>query len=188
MLKFLVLAFLAFSFLSLGQKDPCLSSDLKYKKLLSKAISQESYENQSKKFTALISKYPNYAEAYFIYARLTMRECEIKNKNEMSVQKSIELKKTALIYYKLTINKCPKYHAECYYTIGSSLIEDGDYKNGTTYFKKFIEFKEDDFQSIPKDFAKIKKEVSDFINRIEFEDKLISEPVPFSPMKIQNVS
>lgn len=188
MLKFLVLAFLAFSFLSLGQKDPCLSSDLKYKKLLAKAISQEPYENQTKKFSALISKYPNYAEAYFIYARLTMREYEIKNKNEMSVQKSIELKKTALIYYKLTINKCPKYHAECYYTIGSSLIEDGDYKNGTTYFKKFIEFKEDDFQSIPKDFAKKKKEVSDFINRIEFEDKLISEPVPFSPIKIQNVS
>ena len=81
MLKFLVLAFLAFSFLSLGQKDPCLSSDLKYKKLLAKAISQETYENQTKKFSALISKYPNYAEAYFIYARLTMRECEIKNKN-----------------------------------------------------------------------------------------------------------
>ena len=30
--------------------------------------------------------------------------------------------------------------------------------------------------------------MSDFINRIEFEDKLISEPVPFSPIKIQNVS
>ena len=110
---------------------------MKYKKLLAKAISQETYENQTKKFSVLISKYPNYAEAYFIYARLTMRECEIKYKNEMSVQKSIELKKTALIYYKLTINKCPKYHAECYYTIGSSLIEDGDYKNGTTYFKKY---------------------------------------------------
>ena len=188
MLKFLVLTFLAFSFPSLGQKDPCLSSDLKYKKLLSKAISQENYENQTKKLSALISKYPNYAETYFTYARLTMRESEMKYKNEISGQKSIELKKTALIYFKLTINKCPKYHAECYYTIGSSLIEDGDYKNGTTYFKKFIEFNENDFPSIPKDFTKKKKEVSDFINRIEFEDKLIREPVPFSPMKIQNVS
>ena len=188
MLKFLVLTFLAFSFPSLGQKDPCLSSDLKYKKLLSKAISQENYENQTKKLSSLISKYPNYAETYFTYARLTMRESEMKYKNEISGQKSIELKKTALIYFKLTINKCPKYHAECYYTIGSSLIEDGDYKNGTTYFKKFIEFNENDFPSIPKDFTKKKKEVSDFINRIEFEDKLIREPVPFSPMKIQNVS
>lgn len=188
MLKFLVLTFLAFSFPSLGQKDFCLSSDLKYKKLLSKAISQENYENQTKKLSALISKYPNYAETYFTYARLTMRESEMKYKNEISGQKSIELKKTALIYYKLTINKCPKYHAECYYTIGSSFIEAGDYKNGTTYFKKFIEFNENDFPSIPKDFSKKKKEVSDFINRIEFEDKLISKPVPFSPMKIQNVS
>ena len=188
MLKFLVLTFLAFSFPSLGQKDPCLSSDLKYKKLLSKAISQENYEIQTKKLSALISKYPNYAETYFTYARLTMRESEMKYKNEISGQKSIELKKTALIYFKLTINKCPKYHAECYYSIGSSLIDDGDYKNGTTYFKKFIEFNENDFPSIPKDFTKKKKEVSDFINRIEFEDKLIREPVPFSPMKIQNVS
>ena len=176
MLKFLVLAFLAFSFLSLGQKDPCLSSDLKYKKLLAKAISQETYENQTKKFSVLISKYPNYAEAYFIYARLTMRESEIKSTNEQTFQKSKELKKTALIYYKLTINKCPKYNAECYYIIGSSLIEEGDYKNGTTYFKKFIEFNGSDYPSIPKDFAKKKNEVNDFINKIEFEDKLFSEP------------
>jgi len=188
MLKYLVLTFLAFSFPSLGQKDPCLSSDLKYKKLLSKAISQENYENQTKKLSALISKYPNYAETYFTYARLTMRESEIKSTNEQTFQKSRELKKTAILYYNFTINKCPKYQAECYYTIGSSLIEDGDYKNGTTYFKKFIEFKEDDFQSIPKDFDKKKKEVNDFINRIEFEDELISKPVPFSPIKKQNVS
>jgi hypothetical protein len=65
MLKFLVLAFLAFSFPSLGQKDPCLSSDLKYKKLLSKAISQENYENQTKKLSSLISKYPNFSFNYF---------------------------------------------------------------------------------------------------------------------------
>ena len=122
MLKFLVLAFLAFSFPSLGQKDPCLSSDLKYKKLLAKAISQETYENQTKKISVLISKYPDYAEAYFTYARLTIRESQIKSKNEISDQKSRELKKKALIYYKFTINKCPKYHAECYYIIGSALI------------------------------------------------------------------
>ena len=188
MLKFLVLAFLAFSFLSLGQKDPCLSSDLKYKKLLSKAISQESYENQSKKFTALISKYPNYAEAYFTFAMLTMRESENKSKNEQTFQKSKELKKTALLYYNFTINKCPNYHAECYYAIGSSLMENGDYKNGISYFKKFIEFEEYNFQSIPKDFAKKKKEISALIDQIEFEDKLISSPVPFSPKKLKTIS
>ena len=188
MLKSFVLAFLSFSFLSSGQNDPCISSELKYKKLLSKAISQENYENQTKKFTALISKYPNYAEAYFTYARLTMRECKIKSKNEITVQKSIELKKIALVYYNYTIKKCPNYHAECYYAIGSSLIEDGDYKNGTSYFKKFIEFEEHNFQSIPEDFVKKKKEVSDFINRIEFEDKLISSPVPFSPKKLKTIS
>ncbi|MEY3126700.1 MAG: hypothetical protein RL273_853, partial [Bacteroidota bacterium] len=115
MLKFLVLAFIAFSFPSLGQKDPCLSSDLKYKKLLAKAISQETYENQTKKFSVLISKYPDYAETYFSYAKLTIKESDINSKNEKTIQKSIELKKTALTYYNLTIDNCPEYHAECYY-------------------------------------------------------------------------
>ena len=188
MLKFIVFIFLSFSFLSLGQKDPCLSSDLKYKKLLSKAISQETYEKQAAKFASLTSKYPNYAETYFIYARLTMRESEIKSKNDNTFEKSKELKKIALIYYNYTINKCPKYHAECYYVIGSSLIDDGDLKNGISYFKKFIEFQETNYQSIPQDFIKKKKEVSDFIETIEFEDKLISVPVPFSPIKIKNIS
>ena len=188
MLKSIVFIFLSFSFLSLGQNDPCLSRDLKYKKLLLKAIAQETYEKQTVKFTTLISKYPNYAESYFIYARLAMRASEIKSKNENDFQKSKELKKTALIYFNYTINICPEYHAECYYVIGSSLIEDGDFKNGLSYFKKFIEFKESDLQSIPNDFNKKKKEVIDFIERIEFEDKLIRSPVPFLPVKIKNVS
>ena len=188
MLKFLVLAFLAFSFLSLGQKDPCLSSDLKYKKLLAKAISEENYENQTKKFNALISKYPDYAETYFSYAKLTIKESEINSKNEKTIQKSIELKKTALTYYNLTIDNCPEYHAECYYAIGKALIEDGDVKNGMNYLKKFIQFKENDVLSIPKDFTKKKKEVKDFIDRIKFEDKLISSPVPFLPKIIKTVS
>jgi tetratricopeptide (TPR) repeat protein len=148
MLKFIVCFFLSFSFLSSGQKDPCVSSELKHKKLLSKAIAEETYEKQAVKFKSLISKYPNYAETYFTYARLTMRESEIKSTNEQTFQKSKELKKTALLYYNFTLNKCPKYHAECYYTIGSSLIEDGDYKNGTTYFKKFIEFNDKLIKSI----------------------------------------
>ena len=188
MLKSIVFIFLSFSFLSLGQNDPCLSRDLKYKKLLLKAIAQETYEKQTVKFTTLISKYPNYAESYFIYARLAMRASEIKSKNENDFQKSKELKKTALIYFNYTINICPEYHAECYYVIGSSLIEDGDFKNGLSYFKKFIEFKESDLQSIPNDFNKKKKEVIDFIERIQFEDKLIRSPVPFLPVKIKNVS
>ena len=124
MLKFIVCFFLSFSFLSLGQKDPCVSTELKHNKLLSKAIAEETYEKQAVKFKILISKYPNYAETYFTYARLTMRESEMKSKNEHTFQKSKELKKIALLYYNFTINKCPDYHAECYYVIGSSLIED----------------------------------------------------------------
>ena len=188
MLKFIVFIFLSFSFLSLGQKDPCLSSDLKYKKLLSKAIAQETYEKQAAKFTTLISKYPNYADTYFIYARLTMQESEIKSKNNKTFEKSKELKKIALINYNYTINKCPKYHAECYYVIGSALIDDGDLKNGMSYYKKFTEFQESNYETIPKDFTKKKKEVIEFIERIEFEYKIISSPVPFLPLKIENIS
>ena len=157
MLKFIVCFFLSFSFLSSGQKDPCVSNELKHKKLLSKAIAEETYEKQVVKFKSLISKYPNYAETYFTYARLTMRESEIKSKNEQTYQKSKELKKIALLYYNFTINKCPQYHAECYYEIGSSLIIDGYVKNGVSYFKRFIEFQETNSSSIPKDFTKKKK-------------------------------
>ena len=188
MLKFIVCFFLSFSFLSSGQKDPCVSSELKHKKLLSKAIAEETYEKQAVKFKSLISKYPNYAETYFTYARLTMRESEIKSKNDQTYQKSKELKKIALLYYNFTINKCPEYHAECYYELGSSLINDGDVKNGVSYFKRFIEFQETNSSSIPKDFTKKKKEISDYIETLEFEDKLISSPVPFLPLKIKNVS
>ncbi len=188
MFKTLIFLFLIFSIPCFSQKDPCISNDVKYKKLLAKAISQNTFEKQAVKFSSLLSKYPNYAEAFFSYARLIMRESIIQSKNTNTINQSKALKNKSLLMYQLTINKCPKFHAECYYEIASVLLEDGDLVNALDYLKKFKEFQESDFGSIPQDFLKKKEEITYLIEQIEFNEQLINNPVPFSPIKIGNVS
>ena len=188
MLKFIVFIFLSFSFPSLGQKDPCLSNDQKYIKMLSKAISEGSFEKQTKKFTILFKKYPNYAETYFKYAQLLIKESQFQEKNNKNYKLKNELLKNSLIFYQNTIEICPSYHAECYYSIAFSLYNDGDIKNSLPYFKEFIKFNDSDIKSIPKDFINKKAEVKALLEDIAFKKKLKSNPVPFSPVKLKNVS
>ena len=188
MFKTLIILFLIFSIPCFSQKDPCISSDAKYKKLLIKAISQNTFEKQAEKFTSLLSKYPNYAEAFFSYARLLMKESIIQSKNENTINQSKALKNKSLLMYQSTIDKCPEFHAECYYEIASTLLEDGDMVNALKYLKSFIKFKENDFGSIPQDFLKKKNDAIDIIEQHEFKKQLVNNPVPFSPLKIVNVS
>ena len=97
--------------------------------MLSKAISEGSFEKQTKKFTILFEKYPNYAETYFKYAQLLIKESQFQEKNNKNLELKNKLLKNSLIFYQNTIEICPSYHAECYYSIAFSLYNDGDIKN-----------------------------------------------------------
>lgn len=188
MLKNFTLFFFGFSFLNFAQTNPCVSKDEKFKKLLLKAIYQSSFDKQTEKFNSILSKYPNNAEGFFTFARITMAESKNKSKSGNNIDISNLLKKKSLYLYQTTIIKCPKFHAECYYEIASALLSEGETTNALAYYKKFIEFQDSDINAIPQDFPKKKKEIITFIEQIEFNENLINNPVPFSPLKIENVS
>jgi outer membrane protein OmpA-like peptidoglycan-associated protein len=193
MFKFLI-SFLTYTFFAsfnIGYaqtEDPCSTTNKKLIKLLSIAMAQDDFTGRTTKFAEAIQKYPENAETYFLYAKLCEEESAKLLRTEKSKNQGEALQNKALYFYQATIKKCPTFHADCYYIIGISLLSSGDLKNALPYLKKFVAFSEDNYQIIPQDFIQKRNEINLIIEDIEFEKKMIENPVLFQPSKIMNVS
>jgi outer membrane protein OmpA-like peptidoglycan-associated protein/tetratricopeptide (TPR) repeat protein len=151
-------------------------------------MAEENFLDKTAKFSEAIQKYPNNAETYFLYAKVCEQESSRLMKLEKSKNQGESLQNKALYFYQATIQKCPTFHADCYYNIGISLLSSDDVKKALPYLKKFVEFSEDNYEVIPQDFLQKKNELNLIIEDIEFEKKMLENPVPFEPLKIMNVS
>lgn len=180
--------FISFQYSYTQVEDPCLTTNKKLIKLLSSAMAEENFLDKTAKFSEAIQKYPNNAETYFLYAKVCEQESSRLMKLEKSKNQGESLQNKALYFYQATIQKCPTFHADCYYNIGISLLSSGDVKKALPYLKKFVEFSEDNYEVIPQDFLQKKNELNLIIEDIEFEKKMLENPVPFEPLKIMNVS
>ena len=175
-------------FIHAQEVDPCLTSDKKLIKMLSSAMAEGNFDEKTEKFAQAIQKYPNNAETYFLYARLCEQEATRLFKDTKTENQGSALQKKSLYFYQAAIKKCPDFHADCYYNIGITLLSNGDVKNALPFLKKFTEFPEDNYSVLPQDFIQKKTEVLAIIDDIEFEKNLRDNPVPFSPVKVINVS
>jgi outer membrane protein OmpA-like peptidoglycan-associated protein/tetratricopeptide (TPR) repeat protein len=189
MLKKLLYLSLFLNFFPLfSQNDPCITSDKKLIKLLANAIGEETFEDKTAKFAEAMQKFPDNAETYFLYAKLCSNEANFLMREEKTYSKGEAMQQKALPFYQNTIKKCSNFHADCYYIIGASLLQNGDLKNAVPYFQKFVDFPQDDFSKLPENFLQKKKEIESILEDVAFEKNMLENPVPFVPKKIQMVS
>lgn len=189
MLKKLLYLSLLFNFFPFfSQNDPCLTSDKKLIKLLSSAMGEATFEAKTAKFAEAMQKFPDNAETYYLYAKLCSNEARLLMREEKTYSKGEGLKKKAVPFYQNAIKKCPNFHAECYYIVGATLLQNGDLKNAIPYFQKFVVFPQDDFSKLPEDYPQKKKEIESILEDVEFEKNMKENPVHFSPIKVQMVS
>jgi tetratricopeptide (TPR) repeat protein len=186
--KLLFLYFISYSFLYFSQNDPCITSDKKLIKLLANAMGEETFEAKTAKFAEAMQKFPDNAETYYLYAKLCSNEAMFLMREEKTYSKGEGLQKKALPFYQNTIKKCPNFHADCYYIIGASLLQNGGLKNAVPYFQKFVDFPQDDFSKLPENFLQKKKEIESILEDVAFEKNMLENPVPFLPKKVQMVS
>jgi outer membrane protein OmpA-like peptidoglycan-associated protein/tetratricopeptide (TPR) repeat protein len=189
MLKKLLYLSLFLNFFPLfSQNDPCITSDKKLIKLLANAMGEETFEDKTAKFAEAMQKFPDNAETYFLYAKLCSNEANFLMREEKTYSKGEAMQQKALPFYQNTIKKCSNFHADCYYIIGASLLQNGDLKNAVPYFQKFVDFPQDDFSKLPENFLQKKKEIESILEDVAFEKNMLENPVPFVPKKVQMVS
>lgn len=176
------------SFHLLAQDDPCITSDKKLLKMLQSALAEQDFDKQTQKFSEIIQKYPNNAETYYVYAKICSSQGNALMQQEKTYNQGQSLKNRALVFYQSTIKKCPNYHADCYYIIGSTLYATGDVNNAINYFQKFVDFPTEDYTKLPEGFTQRKKEITAILEDLNFEKQLRENPVPFSPSKVEQVS
>jgi len=189
MLKKLLYLSLFLNFFPLfSQNDPCLTSDKKLIKLLANAMGEETFEAKTAKFAEAMQKFPDNAETYYLYAKLCSNEASFLMRDEKTLSKGEGLQKKAIPFYQNTVKKCPNFHADCYYIVGATLLQNGDLKNAIPYFQKFVDFPQDDFSKLPEDYPQKKKEIESILEDVAFEKNMKENPVPFVPKKVQMVS
>ncbi len=171
-----------------AQEDPCFSEDKKYRKLLTTAMAEKTFEDQTEKFSQVMQKYPNVAETYYYYARICAGRAKQLKADDKTYNEGAVLEQKALLFYQNTIRKCPEFHAECYYLIANSLLVKNDLEHALPYMKKFVEFPQDDFSKLPDNYIQKQKEFQSIIDDLEFEKKLKENPVPFEPKRVEQVS
>jgi outer membrane protein OmpA-like peptidoglycan-associated protein/tetratricopeptide (TPR) repeat protein len=189
MLKKLLYLSLFLNFFPLfSQNDPCITSDKKLIKLLANAMGEETFEAKTAKFAEAMQKFPDNAETYYLYAKLCSNEATFLMREEKTYSKGEVLQKKAIPFYQNAVKKCPNFHAECYYIVGATLLQNGDLKNAIPYFQKFVDFPQDDFSKLQVDYPQKKKEIESILEDVAFEKKMKENPVPFVPKKVQMVS
>ena len=189
MLKKLLYLSLLFNFFPFfSQNDPCVTSDKKLIKLLSNAMREASFEAKTAKFAEAMQIFPDNAETYYLYAKLCSNEATFLMREEKTYSKGEGLQKKAIPFYQNAVKKCPNFHADCYYIVGATLLQNGDLKNAIPYFQKFVVFPQDDFSKLPEDYPQKKKEIESILEDVEFQKNMKENPVPFSPIKVQMVS
>lgn len=171
-----------------AQEDPCFSEDKKYRKLLTTAMAEKTFEDQTEKFSVIMQKYPNVAETYYYYARICEGYAKQLKADDKTYNQGVATEQKALLFYQNTIRKCPDFHAECYYIIANSLLVKNDLEHALPYMKKFVEFSQDDFSKLPDNYIQKQKEFQSIIDDLEFEKKLKENPVPFEPKRVEQVS
>ena len=183
-----IVYFLLLFNLSFGQNDPCITTDKKQKKSIEEAKMEPDFEKSSVLYTAILQKYPENAEAPYLYAKRCYTYAMRCFDKETTIGVGEQNLKKSFVLFQLALKKCPTIHADCPYYIGSILLSNGDKEKAAKSLQVFLDFPQDDFTRLPNDYETKKTQVIKFLKDYEEEKKLLDNPVPFSPSIVVNVS
>ena len=91
-------------------------------------------------------------------------------------------------YFLLLESLCPGYHADIYYYLSQIYYQDKTDCEAVKYFEKFLEFPTENKKRISKFYANQKLNVSTLLEVSNFFCDFYSNPVPFSPKVLKNIS
>ena len=174
--------------LSFGQNDPCITTDKKQKKSIEEAKMESDFEKSTVLYSAILQKYPDNAEAPYLYAKRCYTYAMRCFDKETTIGVGEQNLKKSFVLFQLALKKCPTIHADCPYYIGSILLSNGDKEKAAKSLQVFLDFPQDDFTRLPNDYETKKTQVIKFLTDYEEEKKLLENPVPFEPTKVVNVS
>lgn len=91
-------------------------------------------------------------------------------------------------YFTMVEELCPDYHSDIYYFLGVMNYEEKKYEDAEKYFKKFIEFRNDDDEKFAKNYDDKLNASKAILPELDFQNNFFGKPVAFNPVLVKNVS
>lgn len=180
------------------EDESCSVPDKKILKLIQTAKDPKSdFRTQTLKFSEAINlndekaySYYEYAEFLFKRAEKTLEAYKVGQSNFALVKNQF---KSAALKYQSVIDLCFDFHASAYYNLGYIYNEIlGDSESAKSYYESFLNFKNNDLDKYPDDYAEKKSTLNQYFENKtktdEYASKFYDKPVPFNPVLVKNVS
>src|SRR5690554_3710875 len=167
--------------------EACLEPKKKTLKLIDKAKSKVPSE-ASKIFREAIAMEPENATPYYEFAMYAYDQGLKAYEKDPDPKRGDNYISVAEKLFIKTIDRCSNFHSNCYYYLGIiNYTLDNDEK-AMEYFKQFQEFDSEEMDRFSNDHTKRLKDVQEVLDQHKEEQSFLSEEVPFSPKKVENVS
>jgi outer membrane protein OmpA-like peptidoglycan-associated protein len=170
------------------EDERCLPPSKKVVKLIDAGREAKDTPTAVGKFKEAIEMADDNAMAYFEFGMFAYNSALEYYKTQPNPMLGDKNFKKAEEMFLETIERCPDYHADCYYLLGVINYTQQDKLSTIKWFKKFLEFKSSDVKRYPEDFAKKESDVKEVLSDLEFENQIKTEEVPFEPSIVPNVS
>jgi outer membrane protein OmpA-like peptidoglycan-associated protein/tetratricopeptide (TPR) repeat protein len=168
--------------LFLFSQEKCeLPEDGKVKKLYVKAMDRRKTKDSQKRLEYMKQAIEEDESCVPCYWELAKRSYSSAKYSNSSFDKAIE-------YYKQVENLCPSYHSDIYYYLGLIYYQKAESKLAEEYFKKFVEFRDQDEFKFEKNYLEKLGAAKKVLPELNFKNTFFNNPVPFKPMLVKNVS
>lgn len=166
----------------------CLPPDKKIVKIIEKAKQSADAKTAVDGFLDAINQAPDNAMVYFeygMYAFNKATEYYERSYNPTAGDKSLQKAEELFLE---TIEYCKDYHADVYYYLGVINYTQEELELSREWFEKFINFKSSDASKYASDHGKKIADVKEVVGEFKAESDKKSNPVPYNPVKVPNVS
>lgn len=170
------------------EDERCLPPSKKVVKLIDAGREAKDTPTAVGKFKEAIEMAEDNAMAYFEFGMFAYNSALKYYKTQPNPMLGDKNFKKAEEMFLETIERCPDYHADCYYLLGVINYTQQDKPAAIKWFKQFLAFKSSDVKRYPEDFTKKESDVKEVLADLEHENKIKTEEVPFEPSIVPNVS
>lgn len=170
------------------EDERCLPPSKKVVKLIDAGREAKDTPTAVGKFKEAIEMAEDNAMAYFEFGMFAYNSALKYYKTQPNPMLGDKNFKKAEEMFLETIERCPDYHADCYYLLGVINYTQQDKPAAIKWFKQFLAFKSSDVKRYPDDFTKKESDVKEVLADLEHENKIKTEEVPFEPSIVPNVS
>ena len=184
----LISLFLSCQFVLIGQSSPCNELSGKFIKKMNKCKLENDPQKKLAGLSKILSKYPEQAGIYYEIAVFYEKTGYRVLKTNSSPTEGEQTLKKAIYFYQKSIQKCRGFDYRNYFNLGNILLSLNKEKEALTCFKEVVSFEEKHPKNLSVNYEYDLKTAEKVIYDLEFEQNLMSNPVPFSPMIVTSVS